>query len=255
MKEIFLKIDKANYHHISYGFFTRVGGFSKNNYSSLNCNSSSGDNPQIVKKNIEVAMDLLSLKNKKLKLPNQIHSNIIEEINNKNLNKEIKADGLITNDFSIAIGILTADCTPIFIFDKSKSFICCLHVGWKGCLMNIVKNSIKLIHKYNHNIDDIIVIIGPCLSKENFEVSLNFKEKFIKSDPYYKKFFKKNYPDKDLFDMRGLINFQYKILGITNIFNVNENTYLNNELFFSHRRATHEKLSGTGRMINIISFR
>ena len=55
--------------------------------------------------------------------------------------------------------------------------------------------------------------------------------------------------------MRGLINFQFKILGVKNIFNINKNTYLNNELFYSHRRATHEKLLGTGRMINIISFR
>jgi len=162
---------------------------------------------------------------------------------------------LITNDFSIALGILTADCTPVFIFDKSKSFICCLHVGWKGCLMDIVKNSMKSILKYNQNTDDLIVIIGPCLAKENFEVSINFKDNFIKSDPNYKIFFTKKNHDKELFDMRALINFQFNILGVTNIFNLNENTYLNNELFFSHRRATHEKLSGTGRMINIISFR
>ena len=255
MKEDFLKMNEVNYPHINYGFFTRVGGFSKNNYSSLNCNLSNGDKPQIVKKNIQFAMDLLSLKNKKLKLPKQIHSNIIEEINNKNLNKEIEADGLITNDFSIALGILTADCIPIFIFDKNKSFICCLHVGWKGCLMNIVNNSMKLISKYNQNIDNIITIIGPCLAKENFDVSINFKDDFIKLDPNYKKFFTKKNRNKDLFDMRGLINFQFKILGVTNIFNINENTYLNNELFYSHRRATHEKLLGTGRMINIISFR
>ena len=200
-------------------------------------------------------MDLLSLNNKKLKLTKQIHSNIIEEINNKNLNKEIEADGLITNDFSIALGILTADCTPVFIFDKSKSFICCLHVGWKGCLMDIVKNSMKSILKYNQNTDDLIVIIGPCLAKENFEVSINFKDNFIKSDLNYKIFFTKKNHDKELFDMRALINFQFNILGVTNIFNLNENTYLNNELFFTNRRATHEKLSGTGRMINIISFR
>ena len=255
MKEDFLKINEVNYPHINYGFFTRVGGFSKNNYSSLNCNLSNGDKPQIVKKNIQFAMDLLSLKNKKLKLPKQIHSNIIEEINNKNLNKQIEADGLITNDFSIALGILTADCSPIFIFDKSKSFICCLHVGWKECLMNIVKNSMKLIAKYNQNIDNIITIIGPCLGRENFDVSMNFKDSFIKSDQNYKKFFTKKNRYKDLFDMRGLINFQFKMLGLTNIFNLNENTYLNNELFFSYRRATHEKLSGTGLMINIISFR
>ena len=78
MKEVFLKINEANFHHICYGFFTRLGGFSKNNYSSLNCNFSSKDNPQIIKKNIQFAMDLLSLKNKKLILPKQIHSNIVQ---------------------------------------------------------------------------------------------------------------------------------------------------------------------------------
>ena len=50
MKEVFLKINEANYHQVIYGFFTRVGGLSKNNYSSLNCNLSNGDKPQIVKK-------------------------------------------------------------------------------------------------------------------------------------------------------------------------------------------------------------
>jgi len=69
VKEVFLKINEVNYPHINYGFFTRVGGFSKNNYSSLNCNLSNGDKPQIVKKNIQFAMDLLSL-NKLIKSRN-----------------------------------------------------------------------------------------------------------------------------------------------------------------------------------------
>ena len=134
MKEDFLKINELNYSHINYGFFTRVGGFSKNNYSSLNCNLSSKDKPQIVKKNIQIAMDLLSLKNNKLKLPKQIHSNIIKEINKKNLNKEIEADGLITSDFSIAIGILTADCSPIFIFDNGRNPVKEVNVIFCSCI-------------------------------------------------------------------------------------------------------------------------
>ena len=68
MKEDFLKINEVNYPHINYGFFTRVGGFSKNNYSSLNCNLSSGDKPKIVKKNIQFAMDLLKFKKQKIKI-------------------------------------------------------------------------------------------------------------------------------------------------------------------------------------------
>ena len=78
MKKTFLKINKINYPNISYGFFTRLGGYSKNNYKSLNCSYSSGDNYQIVNKNIEYAKNQLNLKEKKLKISKQIHSNIIK---------------------------------------------------------------------------------------------------------------------------------------------------------------------------------
>ena len=255
MKESFLKINNIDYPHISYGFFTRVGGYSKNNFNSLNCSLSSKDDNELVKKNINFTKNTLKIKNKKLKIPNQIHSNYIAEINKQNILKEIKADGLITNDFSIALGILTADCTPILIFDKAKNFICCLHAGWKGSLKNIVKSSISIIKKYNKNLDDIIAIIGPCLSKEKFEVDYNFKNQFVKIDPNYANFFSSKSLKKDFFDMRGLINFQFKKSGLINIYNIDLDTYKNDHLFFSHRRSAHNNSLETGRMINIISFK
>ena len=55
--------------------------------------------------------------------------------------------------------------------------------------------------------------------------------------------------------MRGLINYQIRSIGLSNIFNINKDTYKNNKWFFSHRRATHQNNSNTGRMINIISFK
>ena len=86
-------------------------------------------------------------------------------------------------------------------------------------------------------------------------MSKNFKAKFIKLDSNYEDFFTYKNRYRDLFDMRGLINFQFKILGVKNIFNINKDTYRNHELFFSHRRNKHKNLSENGRMINIISFK
>ena len=54
--------------------------------------------------------------------------------------------------------------------------------------------------------------------------------------------------------MRGLIQFQLKEMKIHNIHNVDIDTYSNEDIFFSHRRAKHKNLLPTGRMINIISF-
>ena len=240
---------------VNLGFFTSRGGISKGDFNSLNCSKSNDDKKNNVSKNIKIALNALGIKKKRLKLINQIHSNKIFFINNNNLNKDIYGDGLITENKNIALGILTADCAPIFIFDKKKSIVCCLHSGWKGALNNIVSKGIKKIKRKKIKSQNIIVIVGPCLGFNNFEVDKKFKLKFIKKNKSYQKFFKSKNRNKDIFDLRNLINFQISKEGIDNVFNIRKDTYKNSHIFFSHRRATHQNKIQTGRMINIISLR
>lgn len=240
---------------VNLGFFTSKGGISKGDFNSLNCSKSNDDKKNNVSKNIKIAINALGIKKKRLKLINQIHSNKIFFINNNNLNKDIYGDGLITENKNIALGILTADCAPIFIFDKKKSIVCCLHSGWKGALNNIVSKGIKKIKRKKIKSQNIIVIVGPCLGFNNFEVDKKFKLKFIKKNKLYQKFFKSKNRNKDIFDLRNLINFQISKEGIDNVFNIRKDTYKNSHIFFSHRRATHQNKIQTGRMINIISLR
>jgi len=240
---------------ISYGFFTRKDGFSFNNFSSLNCSYSSGDQNIAVKKNIEQAQKKLKLEKKKIKIINQIHSNEVIIINDKNFLKKFKADGMITQDKNISIAVLTADCCPIFLFDEDASFISCLHAGWKGCYVNIIENALKKIKYIQPETKKINAIIGPCLNKINFEVSKDIKEKFIKEELMYNNFFVDyEHNNKCLFDMRGLIKFQLFKNDIINVENIELDTYSNEELFFSHRRSSHKNKLPTGRMINIIGF-
>ena len=255
MKKIFITSNRFANSKISVGFFTRLAGFSNNHFTSLNCSLSSGDKKNIVKKNIIKAKQLIDPKNKKLKMINQIHSKKVILINKTNFNKNFAADGMITQDRNINIAVLTADCCPIFLFDDDSSFISCLHSGWKGCYLNIVENALKKIKKIQPNSKKINAMIGPCLNKSNFDVSTNFKEKFLKKNLSYKKFFiKKNDKDKHLFNMRGMIKFQLKENNILKIEDVDLDTYSNKDLFYSHRRSTHKNNLPTGRMINIIGF-
>ena len=143
MDKNFLKIKKLE-NKVSLGFFTSRGGISQSPYFSLNCNKNSKDKKTNVTKNINIALKQLNLTKKKLKLINQIHSNKIVSINNNNFNNKFSGDGLITNQKNIALGVLTADCAPIFIFDINKKIVCCIHSGWKGALSNIVEKGIKL---------------------------------------------------------------------------------------------------------------
>ena len=241
---------------IKFGFFTRVGGISKNNYFSLNCSLSSGDNKKLVKENINIALKKLHLEKSSLKTVKQIHSNKVLEITNNNLNKKIECDGMITQDTNISLAILTADCCPIFIFDTDSKFIACLHAGWRGVYKNIVKNAFKKINRIQPNNKKIISIIGPCLDKNNFEVDKIFKIKFLKKNPLYNSFFEDiAVKNKSLFNMRALIKQQLIDENIYNIEDIKEDTYSNVDLFFSHRRSTHLQNLPTGRMINIIGFR
>ena len=78
----------------------------------------------------------------------------------KNIPKiKLKGDGLITNKKNIALGILTADCAPVFIFDPIKKVIAVAHAGWKGAYKKIL---IKIIKK--------LIILGS--KKENI-ITLN----------------------------------------------------------------------------------
>ena len=241
---------------IKFGFFTRVGGISKNNYSSLNCSLSSGDNKKLVKENINIALKKIHLEKSSLKTVKQIHSNKVLEITNNNLNKKIECDGMITQDTNISLAILTADCCPIFIFDIDSKFIACLHAGWRGVYKNIVKNALKKINKIQPNNKKIKGIIGPCLDQNHFEVDKIFKIKFLKKNPLYNSFFEDILGrNKSLFNMRALIRQQLRDENINDIEDINKDTYSNVELFFSHRRSTHLQNLPTGRMINIIGFK
>ena len=86
-----------------------------------------------------------------------------------------------------------------------------LHSGWKGCLDNIISKAVKKINNINKNNNEIIAIIGPCLSHNNFEVNKDFKKKFLKKNLEYEKFFYHNqYSKKIHFNMREFDRFSIK---------------------------------------------
>ena len=239
--------------HVRHGFFTKLNGFSKNEFKSLNCSTSNGDNKQNVFKNRFIAIKNLNLSNKKLILIKQTHSSKVVRINESNLNHNLEADGVITSVKNVVLGIMTADCAPIMIYDDDNKFVCNLHSGWKGSLNNISQKAVKLFDKYQIKRKNLTAIVGPCLGVKNYEVDISFQRRFINKEIKYKKFFKYKNKKKFYFNLRALINYQLSELGLKKIYNINRDTYSNDNLFFSHRRANHKGQKTTGRLINLIS--
>ena len=84
---VFLKANELVDEEIAYGFFSRNGGFSKKPYDSLNCSYNSGDDKQVVSKNILLAQKQLDLHKLKIKFIKQTHSTNIKIINSRNIFK------------------------------------------------------------------------------------------------------------------------------------------------------------------------
>ena len=79
----YFKIDALTNLHIQHGFFSRLGGYSKKKYRSLNCSLSSEDLKERVIKNIELTKEILNLNFTKMKFINQIQSTNVELIKNQ----------------------------------------------------------------------------------------------------------------------------------------------------------------------------
>ena len=241
------KLKKFN--NIKHGFFDSKGGVSSGIYKSLNCGIGSNDKIKNVTKNLKIVSNKIGVK-KKIILLNQIHSNRIFFIK-KLSKKKLIGDGLITNTKCLAIGILTADCAPILLFDPKKNIIGAMHAGWKGAYKMIGRKMIAYFKKKGSKLSDIFAVIGPCITQENYEVKNDFKVKFLKQSSKNKKHFKiiKN---KIYFDLKGYIFKQLKNAGIRNIEIIKKDTFNPKNNFFSARRSLKKKINDYGRNISII---
>ncbi len=235
--------------NITHGFFNNLGGVSTGIYKSLNCGIGSKDKKKNIFKNLEIVSKKIGIK-KKIILLNQIHSKKIYFI--KKLPKsKLVGDGLITSIKGIALGILTADCAPIIFFDYKKNIIGAAHVGWRGAYKNIIKSMIKQFKNRGSKLNDLNVVIGPCISQNSYEIKEDFKKKFLNQDLANKKHFKQK-KNKIYFDLRGYIFRQLKKNAIKNIEIIKKDTFYPKNNFFSARRCLKNKINDYGRNISII---
>ena len=87
-----------------------------------------------VQKNLELVAKAFNIEKKQLMLMNQTHSNKVQIIDGKNNSQRIDADAMLTNNYELALCVLTADCAPILVYENDKKIIGCIHAGWKGAV-------------------------------------------------------------------------------------------------------------------------
>ncbi len=220
-------------------FFTRNGGISTGAYKSANCKFGCGDDDNNVKKNREILMSSFGVKaSTNLVTVNQQHTNNVIVIDKKITNSSeylnVVADGIITNQKHLAIGVITADCVPILIYDKASDYIGIIHCGWRGLHDNIIKNAIDKLVMVSGDKAAVNVAIGPCLKQKSYEIKPEFMNKIVAQNYSYKQFFKKK-NSQIFFDITGFAVTKLKELNIKNIEVLDFNTF--DDDFFSYRRS------------------
>ena len=114
---------------------------------------------------------------------NQIHSDLVVFGSQAIEGSKVEADGLVGDKCNQNLWVYTADCLPIFFADKKKRNVAALHCGRKGLEKKIIKNLVKIFDDLGTSRDDLLVAIGPAISKEHYLVdSKTLKEFYRKAE-------------------------------------------------------------------------
>ena len=242
------KLSKLN--KIKHCFFSKKGGFSKGIYKGLNCGKGSKDRKKNILKNLLYVSKKMLVKKDELILMHQTHSNKVIEIKKNNYQNRIKADAMITKIKGLALGVLTADCVPIIIYDQKNGVVGCIHAGWRGAFSGIIKNTITKIKKLNSD-NEILAAIGPCIGKKSYEVDLIFYKRFLTRSKKNKIYFFNKNKNKKLFNLRKFVSDKLLELNVK-IDHVNHDTFREKGNFFSYRRSCKLMQKDYGRCISVI---
>jgi YfiH family protein len=238
--------------NINHCFFSRKGGYSKGIYQSLNCGQGSNDNKGNITKNLALVSKKMKVEKKKLALMYQTHSNKVIIINKKNrYSVKFKSDAIITNIKGLALGVVTADCVPIILFDVKNNIIGCVHAGWKGAFSGVIENTIKKFKKLGSK-NKIYAAIGPCIGNKSYEIDLDFYKKFIAKTKNNRIYFVNKNDKKKLFNLRGYINDKLIKLNVK-VDHIRKDTFNEKGSFFSYRRSQKLGQSDYGRCISVIA--
>ena len=185
-----------------------------------------------------------NIDNKKAILLNTTNKNQIIDLNddkslevNENNVIYAVADAIVTKE-DYFIYDLFGDCIPLVVYDKKNEIVSLAHLGWISVVNDLhIKLVNYFINKYNSNIDDLDIYLGPSIKKESHFID---KKENIKqlNEPNWKDYIEIN-KDNYLIDLSGYVIHSLNKLGISNI-NVDDTDTYKSDLYFSHHRSIKE---------------
>jgi YfiH family protein len=239
---------------IRHGFFTREGGVSDGIFTSLNCGFGSSDRADAVAENRRRVTGALGADSAKLTTVYQVHGTTVVPVEKSwDHSDSPKADGMVTNQDGIVLGILTADCAPVLFADAQAGVIGACHAGWRGALDGIVEATIAAMERLGASRAAIHAAIGPTIAQDSYQVGPEFRDRFIDGDTANNKFFRPDDEDRFRLDLPGYVADRLTASKVGMIDSVGHDTCADSSKLFSYRRSTLNGAPDFGRALSAIA--
>jgi YfiH family protein len=234
---------------IRHAFLTRQGGVSLPPYDSLNLSDKNGDSGEFVSRNKNLIAKTFGFDSRRFILLDQMQQDQILLLKEPtiSLSSPLEYDALITNSQNTILGILTADCLPIFVIDQKNKVIAAIHAGRQGTALHITAKVLKKMEEeFGCSSKDLLITLGPSIGSFCYEID----EKVF--HPEWTPFSTSRGEGRWIVDLVQINIAQMKREGIkeAQIFWINLCTYCHSDLFFSYRRE-----GRTGRQLSFIGIK
>ncbi len=169
---------------------TRHGGHSIGHYGELNVNAYCGDSLAHIAANRQLLAAELSVTEAHIVLPHQVHKTewcrVTEEMMALSEAERAAAlegkDCVMTDCRQLCIGVSTADCIPVLLYDPAHHAAAAVHAGWRGTVERIVEKAVAAMSQcFGTHPSDLKAVIGPGISLKNFEVGQEVYDAFAQA--------------------------------------------------------------------------
>jgi YfiH family protein len=185
-----------------HGYSTRKGGVSRaycadDAPGELNLGFTPGDSREAVLRNRSLLAEAVSGDaGTPLVAVKQFHSNVVHRATAADAARELpwRADGLITGEPGLLLGIQTADCIPVLVADRKRRVVGAFHAGWRGTVKRIVETGVGCMRlEYGCRPEDMVAAIGPGVGACCYAVGEEVLSEFESQFPYARELFHEVY--------------------------------------------------------------
>jgi YfiH family protein len=236
---------------VAHGFLGRIGGLSTGAMASLNCGWGSREELGVIRANRRIAADAV-LPGGRIVSPYQVHSPHVVVAGDWPDGDRPHADAVVTDRPGMLLGILTADCAPVLLADVKAGVVGAAHAGWKGALAGVTDATIEAMERLGARRERIAAAVGPCIARASYEVDHAFPDAFLRQDPEAERFFTEGPAGKPHLDLESYVVARLASAGLRQVEALGQDTYAQEESFYSYRRATHRSEPSYGRQISLV---